>query len=70
MLAQWTAAIIGKMHINKVSAKELSAEVGWHPKYTSAVLNGHKCPSKAEEKLNAALDRIIERKNSFKVPKL
>ena len=64
MLAQWTAELIGKMHLNKVSAKQLSEEVGWHPKYTSAVLNGHKNPAGAKEKLNAALNRIIERKNS------
>lgn len=41
---------------------EIAEEVGWHPKYLSAVLNGHRSPKGAEEKLTAALDKIIERK--------
>lgn len=63
MFAQWMEPFFGKMRWNRVTDKELAAEVGWHPKYLSAVLNGHETPRNAEEKLTAALDRIIERKN-------
>ena len=62
MLAQWMEPFFGKMRWNRVADEELAAEVGWHPKYLSAVLNGHKTPKNAEEKLTTALDRIIERK--------
>lgn len=62
MLAQWMEALFGKMRANKVKDAELAEEVGWHPKYLSAVLNGHKTPAGAEEKLTAALRRIVERK--------
>ena len=62
MPAQWTAAIIGQMHLNNITAKELSAEVGWHPKYLSQVLNSHVNPKGAEEKLTAALARIVAKK--------
>lgn len=58
MPAQWTAELIGKMHLNRVSAMQLAAEVGWHPKYLSAVMNGHRNPKDAEKKLTAALTRI------------
>ena len=60
MPAQWTARIIGEMHLNGITAKQLAAEVGWHDKYLSVVLNGHRNPAGAEEKLNAALERLIK----------
>lgn len=62
MPAQWTAVIIGQMHLNKITAKELSAEVDWHPKYLSQVLNSRVNPKGAEEKLSAALERIIAKR--------
>ena len=64
MLAQWMEAFFGKKRAYKVKDAEIAAEVGWHPKYLSAVLNGHRSPQGAEEKLTAALERIIQRKIS------
>lgn len=54
-----TADLLGEMHLAGVTAKQLAAEVGWNPKYLSVVLNGHKEPKGAEEKLNAALGRLV-----------
>lgn len=62
MPAQWMEAFFGKKRMHKVKDSEIAAEIGWHPKYLSAVLNGHRSPQGAEEKLNSALNRIIERK--------
>ena len=59
MPAQWTADIIGEMHLNGIKAKQLAAEVGWHEKYLSVVLNGHRNPKNAETTLRAALDRLV-----------
>lgn len=59
MLAQWTGELICNMHLAGVTAKQLAAEVGWNEKYLSTVLNGHREPKKAEEKLNAALNRLL-----------
>lgn len=59
MPAQWTGALIGEMHILGVTRKQLAVEVGWHEKYLSAVMNGHKEPKGAEEKLRAALGRLV-----------
>lgn len=58
MPAQWTATLIGEMHLKGVTAKQLAAEAGWHEKYLSAVLNGHREPKNAEATLNAALKRL------------
>lgn len=59
MPAQWTADLIGEMHLAGVTAKQLAAEAGLNPKYLSTLLNGHYEPRNAEQKLRAALARII-----------
>ena len=67
MPAQWTGTIIGEMHTNNISAKQLATEVGWNPKYLSQVLNSRVNPKNAEEKLKSALERIKQRSNGCKV---
>lgn len=64
MPAQWTGELIGEMHLKGVTAKELAAEAGWHPKYLSAVLNGHRAPKKAEVTLSTALNRILSNRQA------
>ena len=49
------------MHLAGVTAKQLAAEVGWNPKYLSVVLNGHKEPKGAEQKLNDAFGRLVQK---------
>lgn len=65
MPAQWTANLLGEMHLAGVTAKQLAAEAGWHEKYLSAVLNGHREPKNAEQTLRAALDRLVEKKEEI-----
>ena len=64
MPAQWTADLLGKMHLAGVTAKQLASEAGWHEKYLSAVLNGHREPKNAEQTLRAALARLVEKKSA------
>lgn len=64
MPAQWTATIISQLHLNGITAKELAIEVDWNPKYLSKVLNSRVNPKGAEEKLTAALQRIIDRRKT------
>lgn len=59
MSAQWTGEVIGKMHVHKIKMAELASEIGWHEKYLSTVLNGHREPKDAEPKVRAALERMI-----------
>ena len=62
MPAEWTADLLGEMHLARVTAKQLAAEVGWNEKYLSVVLNGHREPKNAEQTLRAALARLVEKK--------
>ena len=59
MPAKWTAELLGEMHLARITAKQLASEVGGNPKYLSVVLNGHKEPKGAEEKLRTALKRLL-----------
>lgn len=63
MPAQWTGRIVGEIHNNGLTAKELAKEVNWNEKYLSQVLNSENPPKDAERKLSDALSRIIARKN-------
>lgn len=65
MPAQWTGDVVGEMHLHGVSVKALAAEIGWHEKYLSAVLNGHREPKAAESTCRSALERIISKKEKF-----
>lgn len=64
MPAQWTGRIVGDLHNNDLTAKELALEVDWNDKYLSQVLNSANPPKGAEKKLTEALNRLIERKRN------
>lgn len=64
MPAQWTAKILGEMHLHGVTAKQLAQKLGLHEKYVSAIMNGHKEPAGAEAKFRTALKEIIHEKES------
>ena len=59
MPAQWTADIIGELHINRISKKQLANQMSVTPEYVSMVLNGHREPEGAEQRFRAALDQLI-----------
>ena len=59
---KWTGNLVGLMHDYRISKTQLAEEVGVTREYISMVLNGHREPEGAEEKLTAALERIIARK--------
>ena len=61
MPAQWTGRIVGELHNNRITLKELAKEVGWHDKYLSQVINAEQPPKSAEQKLTDAVKRLIEK---------
>ena len=65
MPAQWTADIVGKMHIAGITAKELAAHLHYNPKYVSAVLNGKREPKNAEQIFRKGLDELIADKTGI-----
>lgn len=68
MLAQWIPVFVGKKHGAKITNRELAAELDVAEQYVSMVLNGHRDPAGAEEKFTAALQRIIDRRQTQEVP--
>ena len=60
MPAQWTAEIIGEMHLYRISKKSLAERLGMTPEYISMVLNGHRDPPEAEGRFRKAVAEIIE----------
>lgn len=58
MPAQWTADVIGEMHLRKITKKRIAEQMGVTPEYVSMVLNGHREPNGAEMRFRAALDNL------------
>lgn len=63
MLAQWIGDFVGKMHRHRVTITQISREMGVTREYLSMILNGHREPSGIENRMNDALNSVIE-KNS------
>ena len=61
---EWTGNLVGLMHTHGISFSELADELGVTNRYVSAILNSHKEPNGAEDRLFNAVNRIIERKHS------
>lgn len=59
MPAQWTADLIGEMHLKKISKKQLAAHLEITPEYVSMVLNGHRSLADAEKRFRAALEMLL-----------
>ena len=64
MPAQWTGRIVGELHNNRITLKELAKEVGWNDKYLSQVINAENPPKDSERKLTDALNRLIDQKDN------
>lgn len=62
MLAHWIGEIVGLMHKNGISNKQLAEHMGMTPEYISMVLNGHREPAGIEERLRKAINEIVENK--------
>ena len=60
MPEKWTGEIIGTMHNNCIKFDQLAESIGWTRTYLSRVLNGHKTPEGAEQKIRAALAQLIK----------
>ena len=71
MPERWTAKLVGELHMRRLTARQLAAQVGWNEKYLSAVLNGHRTPKGAQEALEQALAQLVclqEERNTSDVP--
>lgn len=64
MVEKWTGRLVGKMHNNGVTNADVAEELGVTKAYVSMILNGARKPKDAKRRLEAAVDAIIDRRNS------
>ena len=61
---EWTGRIVGLLHTHRIKQSELAGELGLTAQYVSMVLNGKKSPKGIEERMEDAIQAIIERRNA------
>ena len=59
MPAQWTGELVGRMHLNGITKKQLANALGFTAEYVSMVLNGHREPQDAETRFTEAVNTLI-----------
>jgi plasmid maintenance system antidote protein VapI len=64
MLAQWIGDFIGRMHRNRVTITQLAQEMDVTREYLSMILNGHREPQGIEQRMNDALDNLIQKQKT------
>ena len=64
-IPKWTGILIGKMHNNSISKKDLAGKLNFSQEYISMVLNGKKTPKGARERFEAAVEEIIKERDSI-----
>lgn len=62
MSGEWTGRIVGLLHTHRIMRSELASEMGVTAQYVSMVLNGKKSPKGIEERMEAAINAITERR--------
>ena len=62
MREEWTGEIIGRMHVEEITMQDMATEMQCTKSYVSRLLNGTRNPPKARERLENALERILQRR--------
>lgn len=68
MSGEWTGRIVGLLHTHKITQSELASEMGVTAQYVSMVLNKKKSPKGIEERMEAAIQTIVEHRNAESTP--
>ncbi|MBQ8796159.1 MAG: hypothetical protein IJZ54_07020 [Clostridia bacterium] len=64
MLAEWTGEACKLMHLHNITGKDLAEKLNWTNRYLTMVLNCHRTPTGAEEKVMCAIQAIIAEGNN------
>lgn len=62
MPEKWTGELIGKMHNERINRKEVAEELGVTKSYVSMILNGNRSIPGMQERMEAAVAAIIDRR--------
>lgn len=60
---EWTADVVGRMHLAGITGKQLAEECGYTNSYLSAVLHGKKGDDTTRQRILDALSRLEDRKS-------
>ena len=58
MLERWLGDVVGEMHIQNISQKQIASHLGVTEEYISMVLNGHRKPTGIENRIRNAIYEI------------
>ena len=61
----WTGQLVSKMHINGIKAQDAAREAGISDSYFSLILSGKRNPPDMRERMEAAVDRILEKRKNI-----
>ncbi len=59
---EWTGEVAKQMHLYSISAADIAREMGCVRSYVTMILNGQREPRGGRERVEAALERCIERR--------
>ena len=65
LLDKWTGKAVALMHMHQITGKELLKEIGWSDRYLTMVLNCHRTPKMAKEKVMFAINKIVEERKTM-----
>lgn len=54
----WTAEVVGRMHMSAITGKQLAEEAGMTNSYLSTVLHGKKGNAATRQRITNALERL------------
>ena len=63
MVQKWTGRLVGKMHNEGIRVEDIASELGVTRSYVSMILNGKRNPPGVRERLERAINTIIEKRN-------
>lgn len=66
MREKWTGDLVGVMHNEQITQDDVAAELGIKKAYVSQILNGRRKPANIQQRMEAAVGRIIERRREEK----
>ena len=64
MNLDWTADVVGRMHVAAITGKQLADEAKLTNTYLSAVLRGNKGNASTQQRILDALERIEHRQSN------
>ena len=59
MPKEWTGEVIARMHVSRITKRQLAGHMGITPEYVSMVLNGHRNPPDAQGRFEKAVQDLI-----------